>query len=354
MTAFKAGRGEQVCKRPPDDIRALLIYGPNNGLIRERAKSAIKFAVEDFSDAFRLCELDARDITDDPARLADELAALAFGGGRRAIWIKNASDNLSSIVADGLEINSGDTLLVIESANLNPRSSLRKLFEKQTDLAAVACYDDDENSLRSYVSDFLTSENTTIERDALSWLLARLGSDRMQVQNELEKLVLFISGNDQQQNAEGRWVIGLDAVTACSADAGILSLDNLADAVANGDLADIDRFLQLAFEQGVQPIGAIRSVSRRFSQLHFVVGLAAGGESRERLISALRPPIFFKNRPAFERQTNLWPLERIAQAMDILNEAEIDCKTTGMPSIEICARALVRIGGAARVGRNRR
>ena len=117
MTAFKAGRGEQVCSRPPEDIRAILIYGPNNGLIRERAKSAIKFAVENFADAFRLCELDAHDITGDPARLADELAALAFGGGRRAIWIKNASDSLSGIIADALEINSCDTLLVIESDN---------------------------------------------------------------------------------------------------------------------------------------------------------------------------------------------------------------------------------------------
>jgi len=354
MTAFKAGRGEQVCSRPPEDIRAILIYGPNNGLIRERAKSAIKFAVENFSDVFRLCELDAHDITGDPARLADELAALAFGGGRRAIWIKNASDSLSRIIADALEINSGDTLLVIESANLNPRSSLRKLFEKQTDLAAVACYDDDENSLRDYVIGFLTAENTTIERDALSWLLARLGNDRMQVRTELEKLILFVSSDDHQQNAEGRKEIGLDAVTACSADAGILSLDNLADAVANGDMANIDRYLQLAFEQGVQPIGAIRSVARRFSQLHFVVGLAAGGESREILISALRPPIFFKYRAAFERQTSQWSLVRIAKAIDILNEAEINCKTTGMPSVEICAYALVRIGGAARAGKNRR
>jgi DNA polymerase-3 subunit delta len=352
MVAFKAARGEQVCARPPDNIRALLIYGPNNGLIRERAKAAVKFAVEDFGDPFRLGELDARDVVEDPARLADELAALSLGGGRRAVWLTGAGDSIAEAVSNGLEINYGDTLLVIESGNLTPQSALRKLFEKDPDLAAVACYDDDQNSLRNYVSDILAAENAAIDHDALSWLLSRLGNDRMQVRGELEKLILYASSNGGGP-LKKPISIDLDAVTASAGDAGVLSLDSLADAVASGNLADIDRYLDLALQQGVQPIGAIRSVSKRFIQLHFVVGSAARGETIERLMSALRPPIFFKNRHAFQAQTKFWPLSRIGQALDILCEAEIDCKTTGMPSGEICARALIRIGGAARLGKGR-
>lgn len=353
MVAFKGGRGERVCAEPPDNIRAILIYGANNGLIRERAKAAVTFAVEDLKDSFRLCELDGRDVSDDAARLADELAALSLGGGRRAIWLKGAGDNLSAHISDTLEVDFGDTLLVIECANLKPRSALRKLFEKETDLAAVPCYEDDDNSLREYISDFLATENTTIDQDALAWLLGRLGNDRLQVRGELEKLILYCEGSDEAGEKKPT-NITLEAVTACSADAGQQSLDNLADAVASGELASIDRFLELAFEQGIQPIGAIRSVSRRFTQLHFVVGLAADGGSTEQLIASLRPPIFFKYRRAFQMQTTLWPLGHIVQALDILTEAEMDCKTTGMPSAEICARALTRIGGAARSKKGRR
>ncbi len=353
MVAFKAGRGERVCSEPPNDIRAILIYGPNRGLVRERAKAAVTFAVEDLKDSFRLCELDARDVSDDSARLADELAALSFGGGRRAVWLKGAGDSLNDNISAALDFNFGNTLFVIESANLKPRSTLRKLFEKETDLAAVPCYEDDDNTLRDYISDFLAAQNTAIDRDALTWLLGRLGNDRLQVRGELEKLILYCSDSiDGAQIKETK--ITLEAVTACTADAGQQSLDNLADAVAGGNLADIDRFLELAFEQGIQPIGAIRSVTRRFTQLHFVVGLAADGGSTEQLIAGLRPPIFFKNRRAFQMQTTLWPLGRIVQALDILTEAEIDCKTTGMPSAEVCARALTRIGGAARSAKGRR
>ena len=352
MVAFKGSNGQRVCAQPPDNINALLIYGPNAGLIRERAKAAVASAVENLADSFRLSELQAKDISDDPARLADELGALSFTGGRRAVWLRDAADGLTAVVSAALEMEFGDTLLVIEAGNLTPRSSLRKLFEKQSNLAAVACYEDDQNSLEDYISEVLSGENVTIDRDALYWLMERLGNDRMQVRSELEKLILF-SLSDESSSEAGATRITLETVMDVAGDASVFSLDKLTDAVASGEVANVDRFLELAYEQGVQPISAVRSVARRFSQLHYIVGLAAGGESIDKLISSLRPPVFFKSRPGIRAQATDWSLPRIAQALDMLSQAEIDCKTTGMPANEICARALIRIGGAARAGRTR-
>jgi DNA polymerase-3 subunit delta len=369
MVAFKGAKAQSVAARPPDQIVALLIYGPNAGLVRERARSAVAYAVEDLGDGFRLCELQAKEVKDDPARLADEMGALSFAGGRRAVWLRDATDELGEIIASALETEFGDTLLVVEAGNLTPRSGLRKLFEEADNLGAVPCYDDDAGSLRDYVSDFLASRNATIESDALYWLIDRLGNDRLQVRNELEKLALYAAGDgaadDDLSGAEGSSAkgtgdlstghggatrISLESVMAVSGDAGVWSLGRLAEAVASGELAEIDRTLQLAYEEGNQPIAALRGVARRFEQLHLVVG-SAGGGGIDKAMGALRPPIFFKERDAFRSQAMNWSLPRIAQALDILNTAEIDCKTTGMPAEEICARALIRIGAAARAGR---
>ena len=352
MVAFKGSRGQRICAQPPADVKALLIYGPNAGLVRESAKAAVTFAVEDLADGFRLCELQARDIGDDPARLADELGALSFGGGRRAVWLKDAGDPQTGIISGALETEFGDTLLVVESANLGRRSSLRKFFEQGDDLGAVACYEDDQNSLGDYVAEFLKEEKASIEPDALYWLLERLGNDRMQVENELRKLILYTLNDDLSADT-GATRITLQIAMDGAGDAGVWSLDQLADAVAGGELANVDRFLELAVEQGVQPISVLRSVTRRFQQLHYVVGLSATGGSIEKLISSLRPPIFFKHRPAFHSQATHWSLPRIVQALNILCAAELDCKTTGMPTHEICARALIRIGAAGRTGKGR-
>ena len=312
MVAFKGVKGQNAAARPPDGIEALLIYGPNAGLARERAKAAVTFAVEDLTDSFRLCELQAKDVSDDPARLADELGALSLAGGRRAVWLRDAADGLAKTVTDALQTEFGDTLLVIEAGNLGPRSSLRKLFEKESHLGAIPCYDDDQDTLGDYVSGFLREHNAAIDSDALYWLMERLGSDRMQVRNELEKLVLYASG-DGPSVPEGEIRIGLETVMESSGDAGVWSLDQLAEAVAGGELTHIDRFLQLAFEQGNQPIAALRAVARRFVQLHFVVGSAAGGGAVDKLIGALRPPIFFKHRQAFRTQATRWSLPRNAR-----------------------------------------
>lgn len=350
MVAFKGAKAQNVAARPPDEIAALLVYGPNTGLVRERAKSAVHYAVDDLSDSFRLCEIEAKDVGDDPARLADELSALSLVGGRRAVWLRDATDNLTKIIGEALENEFGDTLLVIEAGNLGPRSSLRKMFEGGSYFGAIACYDEDQDSLKDYVSDFLREQKTTIDSDALNWLTERLGRDRLQVRNELEKLVLYISDrNRPPPEKESR--ITLDTVMASSGDSSVWSLDQLAEAVASGEMEKIDRFLHLAFEQGTQPIVALRAVARRFLQLHFVIGSAANGGGIDKTIGALRPPIFFKHRPAFRTQATRWTLPRIAQALDILISAEVDCKSAGVPTDEICARALIRIGAAARAGR---
>ena len=224
------------------------------------------------------------------------------------------------------------------------------MFEGGSYFGAIACYDEDQDSLKDYVSDFLREQKTTIDSDALNWLTERLGSDRLQVRNELDKLVLYISdGNRPLPEKESR--ITLDTVMASSGDSSVWSLDQLAEAVASGEMEKIDRFLHLAFEQGTQPIVALRAVARRFLQLHFVIGSAANGGGIDKTIGALRPPIFFKHRPAFRTQATRWTLPRIAQALDILISAEVDCKSAGVPTDEICARALIRIGAAARAGR---
>ena len=347
MVVFKGPKAQNAAVRPPDNIAALLVYGPNKGLVRERAKLAVRYVVGDLNDSFRVCELQAKDISDDPARLADELSAFSFVGGRRAVWLKDVADSHAKMIKGALEIEFGDTLFVIEAGNLGPRSSLRKMFEGEAHLGAIACYEDDQDSLKDYVSGFLNGQKAGIDSEAIYWVMERLGYDRMQINSELEKLVLYAS-SEERSSPDINVHITLDTVIESSGDAGVWSLDQIAESVANGEMVKIDRFLHLAFNQGIQPIAVLRAVTRRFIQLHFVVGSGAQGASIDKIIGALRPPIFFKHRPAFRAQAMKWSLPRIAKAMDILSCAEIDCKSTGMPADMVCARDLIRIGVAAR------
>jgi DNA polymerase-3 subunit delta len=68
-------------------------------------------------------------------------------------------------------------------------------------------------------------------------------------------------------------------------------------------------------------------------------------------MAALRPPVFYASQAGFRRQASLWSVGRLSDALGLLQEAEADCKTGGLPAPTVAARALLRIAGAARSGR---
>ena len=336
-------KADGFCRAPGKEIRAILCYGPNEGLVRERAEAAARAVVPDARDPFRLCTLSPARIKDDPARLADEIGALAFGGGRRVVQIGGAGDGLSAAIQSALSIV-GDALLIVEAGELSPRSSLRKLFEAADKaVAAVPCYDDTSQNATTLIETHLGALGGAIDDDAAAWLVERLSGDRAQIRGELDKLMLYVGAS-----GGGRVVIDKPSAQAVVGDGGELSLDAVCDAVALGDLAALDRAITRAETQGMNAITMLHAVARHLMRLHGAGGRVAAGQSVDAVMASLRPPVFFAAQAAFRRQIAQWSPARLAEALQLVLDAEADCKSTGMPADAIAARALLRLAGAAR------
>lgn len=339
-------RADQFCLAPGGEIRAILCYGPNEGLVRERAERAARAIVPDARDPFRLASLTPAMIKEDPARLADELGALAFGGGRRVVRLGGATDAVAGAIEAALEMPS-DSLLIIEAGELGPRSSLRKLFEAaERTIAAVPCYEESAASAEGVIAAHLRAMGGTIDDEAAALLIERTSGDRAQLRGELDKLALYADAG-----AAGGFAIDKRAVEAVIGDGGALSLDRVCDAVALGDLVALDRAVMRAEREGLGAIAMLRAVGRHLMRLHLAAGHVAAGRTVEAAMASLRPPVFFAAQPAFRRQLAQWSAARLADAVQLLLEAEADCKSAGAPAQAICARALLRIAGAARSGR---
>src|SRR5215469_16817826 len=93
----KSSDAERYVSRPPPGIVAVLVFGPDQGLVRERAERLVKSVVPDLADPFRISDLDEATLNGDPARLADEAAALSMMGGRRAVRVRGAGNALGKI-----------------------------------------------------------------------------------------------------------------------------------------------------------------------------------------------------------------------------------------------------------------
>jgi DNA polymerase III subunit delta len=348
------GKIEQFIAKPGSAVRAVLVYGPDAGLVRERSDALMRTAVADLSDPFLVAELTGDAIARDPALLADEAAAIALTGGRRAVRVRDAGDAHAGAVKSMLAGPAGDTLVVLLAGELGPRSALRKLIEDADAAAAVPCYADEIRDLDRVIRETLAADGLSVSPDASAYLAANLGSDRGVTRSELQKLALYAGGNGARGNAAAGGQVELADAVAVVGDSAALSLDDLCFAAIDGDMAAADRALERSLQEGQSEVAILRAVSRHLMRLQLTVGRIDRGEAPERAVKSLRPPVFFKREPQFRRQAESWSGARIAQALDLVQQAELSCKSTGIPAAAVCGRTLLQIAALARQARRAR
>jgi DNA polymerase-3 subunit delta len=315
-------------------LRFLLFYGPDAGLVAELAEQAVRAVLGEDKDPFRLAELSARQLREDPALLADEAAALAFTGGRRVVRLREIGNDLAKQLAAFVTNPVGEALVVAEAGDLPKRSDLVKAITNAGEHAAVvACYRDEGGGLARFAESVLREANLGITPQALSLLASQLGGDRQLSRREIEKLILY--------KGEGR--VELEDVRACIGDGAALDLDDLALAVAEGDAANLDRILRRSLRQGASAVQILRQVMRHFQRLQFVAGHLAEGGSAEAAMNRLQPRPFWKIAKRFEGQARRWPPARLSAASARLLEAEAACKRTGANDAVLCAQVLLGI-----------
>ena len=332
-------RQDDFVNQPNPEIACIMLFGPDRGLVHERALTLVKTVVDDLNDPFRVVEIHGADLKNDPTRLADEAKAIAFGGGRRLIRIKNVSDTITNIIADYLEIvTPEDALIIIEGGELGPRSSLRKLFDKAKKAASIACYGDNAHNLPKVINETLTAHGLKPTRDAMAYLVNNLGSDRSITRGELEKLSLYMGAPGSVELADA---------TAAINDNAAMAMDDITLAVGCGDKTKLDKALVRTLGEGIHPIQILRAAARHFLRLHEAAGMVASGKDPNMAMKSLKPPVIFMQVDKFRVQLQRWHPARISDALNLLIMAEMDCKTTGAPVEAICWRTLMRITQAA-------
>ena len=326
---------EPFIKNPNPAARVILVYGPDNGLMKERAKTMGASVVEDLNDPFNVVTLSTDILNEDPARLTDEAGAISMMGGDRLIRIENAGDKTTPLLKAYLENPSESALIILEAGELNPRSSLRKLCESAKNAAAVPCYVEDERDLARLIRETLQAENIGVEQDAVTWLAANISGDRQKARNELDKLITY-KGADKQP-------ISIEDIRACCGEAGALALDDLVYATAGHNTLGALKTFNKLMEEGVSFVVILRSLQTHFRKLHLTKTKIESGESAESAMKSLSPPIFFKQQAAFKTQANRWSRGGISKVLQKLMDLEAQCKQTGAPVETLCSQAVLGI-----------
>jgi len=339
MVALKGAEVERFITRPDPARPIVLVFGPDAGLVRERAEALVRASVDDPKDPFQLARLEGDDLASEPTRLVEEATTIPLFRGRRAVWVRAGGRNFAPAVEALLATPSPDCRVVIEAGDLKRSAPLRAVCERAKNAAALPCYTDDEKSLVRLIDDEMRAAGLSISPEARAALVPLLGGDRLASRHEVHKLALF---------ARGKARVELDDVMAVVADASTIALDALIDAAFAGRTGELEVQFGKARTAGTAPGTMLSAALRQVAQLHRAMLSVEDGASPSDAAGGIQPFLHFSRRAAVEAALKIWTSARLERAMAQLAEATLEARRQTAMADTIAQRTLLALAVNAR------
>jgi DNA polymerase-3 subunit delta len=303
------------------ELFGALIYGPESGLVNIYNKQIGQIIVPDLSDPFLVANLENKKIEEDNAILFDEFVSISMLGGRKLIKIDSASNKITNILKEIFDKNNkiiGQNFILISANNLDATSSLRKFAENSKYFACLACYEDNEQTIKNIIKNKLQEYSLRYEDGVLDVITDRFGKNRQIILNELEKLSIYMIGRDN--------FVTLEDASEVFCDISEISIVEFVEAFVNLDLRKSDFFLQKLYLEKVNVITIIRYLCNYFAKIFNTQNNLLSGSSIDQELKSQR--IFFKQEQSFKKHLRIWNLKMVKNILLKLQELEIKCKTS--------------------------
>lgn len=331
--------------KPDPTMAIVLLYGPDRGLVAERAKTFATKTGLPLDDPFSVVKLDGAEVDRDDGRLLDEARTVPMFSDRRLLWVRNASgqkalaDDIKALTAEPAR----DAIILIEAGDLKKGTGLRAIVEGAGNAIALPCYADEARDLDTVIDDELRKAGMSITLDARQALRRNLGGDRLASRGEIEKLVLY---------AHGKKEIDLDDVNALSGDVSGASFDAAVDAVLDGKVGDFDIAFTRHCQSGGHPFLVLSSAMRQLQAIQVMRGqMESGGRNAASVVAGARPPVFFSRRKLVEKTLERWNVEALGRALNRLQTAVLQTRKRPDLSEALARQALLGIAvESARLG----
>ena len=318
---------EHGTKYPP-----ILLYGPNEGLVRENVlkikKILNKNNAEEVSFTGKL-------INDQPEVLVDEIHTVSMFNEQKIIIIEQPVDKNIDLFEDYFSKLPEKILIMVIASNLTKKSKLRKFFENSDKYFSCANYEDDFRSNSQQIHNLEKSINKNLNKDIKNYLNQNLSSDRMISKNEINKITLLYSENDQIPELEH-----IKLIFNNNAD---LGLNKISQLTFSGQPNRVSIDLNKIFDEGVNPVAIIRVMLNYVQRIQVTQIALKKNNDFDSAIKSLKPPVFWKDKDNFKLHCKKWPIKETVLNFNLLVDTELNCKSNYNLSNILCERALINI-----------
>lgn len=290
--------------RPDPAIRFYLFHGADEAGSRALATRLLK----GLGNADRFIVL-GQAIKSDPATLADEAGAISLFGGKRAIWIEPAGDEIAEGVEALLEAPASESAVIAIGAALRKTSALLKLAEAHPLALSHISYVPEGRDLERIVTELGQSVGLRLSPDIAQRLASASGNNQAVVAQELAKFALFLDADTSNSRTLDHETI--DLVGADAAESDLMRLGDLA--LAGRMDALLDELARLP-HGGSEAIPILRALQRRLLMLAPLRARVEQGERIDGVMTSMGNALFWKDKPLIQRLLSNWTAERLAEA----------------------------------------
>ena len=317
----------ELTKIKLNDYKFYLFYGDNEGLKEESIRNLFE---KDYQD--KIHRYEEKEILDSINVFFNSVLNKSFFDNKKLIIINRATDKIRTTIEDLMEKNLEDIQIILNSKNLEKKSTLRKLFEKEKSIVCVPFYEDNNQTLNSIISLFFRNKKIPISQQLINVLIERSRGDRKNLNNELEKIENF-SLNKKNLNIEE-----------------IIKLTNLADNYSASELVDHSlakntrKTVTILSENNYSDednIIIIRTLLAKLKRLVKIYELVDKKNNIEQAISAYKPPIFWKDKPLVTQQIQSWNKDLLKNLIYKTNEIELLVKKNSALAKNILADFII-------------
>ena len=299
----------------------ILLYGKNEGLKNQTINNLLKNKNISFN-------YEENEIINNSNIFFESINSKSLFENEKIVTIRRTTDKIFKIISEVIEKKYEDLLIILDADNLEKKSKLRTLFEKDKKLVCIPFYPDNDQTLSKIAFNFLKDKKISISSSNINLIVSKCFGEREKLINELQKIENFTK-NGKKIDSEN-----LSKLINLNENHSILEL------VDNCLALNKKKVITILNENNFNNEDCIIITRSFLLKAKKLLALSETFETNNNLdltISSAKPPIFWKEKEITKKQIQNWNSKKIKQLIFAINETELLIKKNINNSINLVA-----------------
>ena len=309
----------EINKINKDINHLILFYGKNEGLKNEALNTLVE-------EGDNISNYEEKEILDNENNFIENILSKSLFESQKFIVIKRTTDKILKIIETLQQKKLEDVTIILNSDNLEKRSKLRSLFEKDKKLVCVPFYPDNDQTLSKLAYNFLKDKKISISPSNINLIVNKCSGDRETLINELQKIEYF-SKNGKKINTE-----------IISKLINLNENHSISELIDNCLAKNKKKIISILNENNFSNDDCVMITRSFLIKAKKLLALSTTFETNKNIeltISSAKPPIFWKEKEITKQQIYKWESKNIKQLIYALGETELQIKKNINNSINL-------------------